>query len=666
MTSDRTSWFGPMLLGCSGLLAAMSIVAMLTGGVEFSVFGLARVSARDPMRLLMEAAWIAVFYCGSQFIHGSACHAALLAGALLAYYVGLTGESTPRRVGDGLEYIAMSAQLSSARWPAKEPDRADLLVATLETQSGIADAQGARDVIGTVDDREFIHAWVYPLAVAPALAVARAAGINWNHAFTFVNACLLVALAVLIAGRAPPAIAILFVAGPIIWWLDKAHVEVFTFALLGLGLLFLMTYADRALPALGLLTAQNPAFAAAWLPATLLAWNVSTARRRSLKYALAGAALASSTPLYYAWRTGQAFPLSSLATWDQFSIPAAAIPLFDPLNGLLWYSPWLLIALVCSKADPDRVGRVRLIQWGSVALGVVLCSVFALSGNLNHGGTPGPSRYGVWLMPLFLPWLVAARFEGWRRVALNAVLLLSMAASAVSFHPRLAEDAWRKPAPASWLLEHAPGVYNPLPEIFAERVGLRDGVSSLPVATDNCSKILLRGDGDERALWPFPCRPSQAPPSCTAPGALCYANRRSDGSYAFVTPPRQPSFQVSSTAAELSWRDVDRWSTAPVPIDWLNLRTVPPMSGRSWLRDAEDVKRIRAYQSQEQLLAVVEPYSPDRPGRILLQLAGPFRFWWLNAADVSVVTEEESDGEGWFEAPTSSTYIVLVHTAHPR
>lgn len=103
-----------------------------------------------------------------------------------------------------------------------------------------------------------------------------------------------------------------------------------------------------------------------------------------------------------------------------------------------------------------------------------------------------------------------------------------------------------------------------------------------------------------------------------------------------------------------------------MPIDWLNLRTVPPMSGRSWLRDAEDVKRIRAYQSQEQLLAVVEPYSPDRPGRILLQLAGPFRFWWLNAADVSVVTEEESDGEGWFEAPTSSTYIVLVHTAHPR
>jgi hypothetical protein len=633
---------------------------MLTGGIEFSVLGLARVSARDPARLLMEAAWIVVFYCGSQFSQGSTRSATLLAGALLAYYVGLAGESTPRRIGDGTEYIAMSAQLSSARLPAVEPDRADRLFATIATDSGIAGVREARGGVGTVDGREFMHGWVYPLAVAPALAVARAAGVNWNHAFTFVNACLLVALGISIARRAPAAIAILFVAGPIIWWLDKAHVEVFAFALLGLGLLLLMTDADRALPTLGLLTAQNPAFAAAWLPATLLAWSDSMARRRTLKYALAGVVVASAPPLYYAWRTGQAFPLSSIATWDQLSVAAATTPLFDPLSGILWYSPWLLLALVCSRGDPDRVGRVRLIQWASVAVGIVLCGVFALSGNMNHGGTPGPSRYGVWLIPLFLPWLVAARFEGWRRAALNVVLVASMAASAVSFHPRLAEDSFRKPAPASWLLEHAPAAYNPLPEIFAERYGQRDGVSILPVATDDCSKVLLRGDGDERVLWPFPCRPHQAPPHCAVPGALCYANRRSDGSYTFVAPPRQSSFVVSSAAAELSWRDVDRWSAAPETIDWRSLRSIPPMSGRSWVRDAEDVKRIRAYQSQWQLLAVVEPLSPDRPGRILLRSAAPFRFWWLNPANLGLVKEEWSGGEGWFVAPAPATYLVLV------
>ena len=41
-----------------------------------------------------------------------------------------------------------------------------------------------------------------------------------------------------------------------------------------------------------------------------------------------------------------------------------------------------------------------------VALVVGLLT-FAQTPNVNHGGTPGPSRYGLWLMPLAIPALRA-------------------------------------------------------------------------------------------------------------------------------------------------------------------------------------------------------------------------------------------------------------------
>ena len=59
---------------------------------------------------------------------------------------------------------------------------------------------------------------------------------------------------------------VLLACSPIVWWIDKAHVEVFNFALLGTALVLCRNAPRTALLLLGVLTAQNPGFALILVP----------------------------------------------------------------------------------------------------------------------------------------------------------------------------------------------------------------------------------------------------------------------------------------------------------------------------------------------------------------------------------------------------------------
>jgi hypothetical protein len=78
------------------------------------------------------------------------------------------------------------------------------------------------------------------------------------------------------------------------------------------------------------------------------------------------------------------------------------------------------------------------------------------------------------------------------------------------------------------------------PTQHAERFSGVDGRVALPVASPRCGKVLLVGEGRADAAWPVLCRPASVPSYCTAPRALCYANRSEDGTYQFVTPSSEP------------------------------------------------------------------------------------------------------------------------------
>ena len=80
-------------------------------------------------------------------------------------------------------------------------------------------------------------------------------------------------------------------------------------------------------------------------------------------------------------------------------------PLIDPNLGILVNFPWLTLALVIAIVAlawrSPRALRTPAVLASIAAVAVFLVS-FSQIPNVNHGGTPGISRYGLWLIPMTL------------------------------------------------------------------------------------------------------------------------------------------------------------------------------------------------------------------------------------------------------------------------
>jgi hypothetical protein len=158
----------------------------------------------------------------------------------------------------------------------------------------------------------------------------------------------------------------------------------------------------------------------------------------------------------------------------------------------------------------------------------------AQTNNVNHGGTPGMSRYAMWFLPLSVAVFACAR-ESLAPLAVRFVLPVAVASacwSIVVFHPNRTERTGEPTALARYLWTHHPSLDNPVPEIFVERLhGIDD--NWLPAATDGCEKVLITGRGVGRGVWPLPCPPVPVPAECLEASRLCYANK-TDKDYRFV------------------------------------------------------------------------------------------------------------------------------------
>ena len=200
---------------------------------------------------------------------------------------------------------------------------------------------------------------------------------------------------------------------------------------------------------------------------------------------------------------------------------------------------------------PALDGAHRIRRRRAVCLDDWLAFVAAIATNVNHGGTPGLSRYATWFIPLAIPLFQQVDRVLGRRVAWMALPAVASAALGVwAFHPARAEAADRPTRLASFLWTRHPLFDNPLPEIFAERLrGLDE--NWLPAATAGCEKILLPGRGGRDSVWPMPCAPATPPARCQQPGATCYANHTRTG-YEFVST-RVSTPQVFRLARSATW-----------------------------------------------------------------------------------------------------------------
>lgn len=533
--ATHPGWFHTSLRVVAASLVILAAISLATGGVRWSL-GFVRVSATDPSRLLLEAATI--WLIAEVSVRKDSRRLSILF-ALAGLLVASIADSTPRRVGDGLEYVAMTLNLSRGRAPALSPSEQQSLLSEITVLPGFDRAAVDAPVPGRDGKGDFRHFWLYPLIASPFAMLTSWSGVHVNYAFAAVNLLLVGALIWVLAGQGYLPAAAMLTGGPILWWIDKAHVEVFLFVTLACAVLLIETWPAVALVAAGLAAAQNPAAGVVLL--LCFASVLARGRVRGIPWLPAATALgiAASAPAYYLWHLGMWSPLSSTVRTDLPGVRAFMTPILDPNLGLLPYAPILAIAACMGVKDTSRRTRVTI-----AAASVLLLGVFALTGNVNHGGSPGMSRYALWILALCTP-LVAAGCEAWRarhRVTWQAAVTLSIAFSIFAFRPALADRGGDSP---NWLAKEIwtlwPAFDNPLPEVFAERVSGLDGSALVPAGTTGCTKLLIAGNGRD-ARWPFPCPPRNAPAYCATAGALCYVN---NGQFADV--PRQPAFSFDDS-----------------------------------------------------------------------------------------------------------------------
>lgn len=489
----------------------------------------------------------------------------MVAGLFAVGCVLLIAGSTPRRVGDGVEYWAMAEQLAALSRPSAS--RGDLSRLERDTQriGGGFDQSPLRfpELVAADGRQDFPHFWLYSLVNVPALWVVKAIDVHPAWAFTITNVALLAIAFVVVAQHASIVWSLLLLGGPLIWWVDKAHGDVFTLSLVAMACACWRRAPAWTLWLLAIAAAQNPVMMPVWaLVAVLAVSRAATYQGRRTTAGLVGGGVMLAVPLaYYQMRLQVWSPLVGYTHPAMPSVRTVVSLLIDPNIGLVPNAPFVVIAVVAAMIVALFEGVSLRGSWRewlmTIGAWTILLAGYAQSVNMNHGATPSVNRWTLWLTPW--PMLIALAIR--RSANTNAantnaadsstadsntadsntadshaaaashrrsrshidVLLVGLAVAntiwAVWFFRPSQPEVYRYPTPlAAWMWTHAPEWYAPAPEIFAERVSHREP-AVVPVAWEGCTMMLLI-DGE----WPAPCVPTTpTPAACAGPDRLCYA-----------------------------------------------------------------------------------------------------------------------------------------------
>ncbi len=432
-----------------------------------------------------------------------------------------------RRTGDAHQYLAMAHALSKLRPPAltraEVSDFKSWLIAQ-PLDSNFPSAERAIDQppLVVAGRQEFSHFWFFPLLASPFVAAARADGVHEAYGFFALNALLLVVALRSLQRAFPPVVTLLIFASPLIWFVNKLQVEMFTFTAVCLAMsaarrgrfllagLFIAVASTQNLP----IVAAVPVFWAAGLARWLLTRGEAATgagdRPRYRNLLLTGALIAATLivgslhPAYYQLRLGVLTPqqLNGGIAGGVPSISRYLAVLLDPDIGLLPWVPVLalltlfgMVRLLAGRVNPSMSDRLdlRLTAACAVLTAAWFLFVFAETSNVNSGGTVHVSRYALWLIPLLLPMLEesAVWFQAKRPSLLPLGGALLFVAYAAYFRPWLPER-YVTPSPQSEALNGwFPGVYRQVPEVFYERHRGIDGATPDWAATASCTVMLL-------------------------------------------------------------------------------------------------------------------------------------------------------------------------------
>lgn len=510
----------------------------------------------------------------------------------------LIAGSQPRSPGDGAEYVAMAMNFERLEGPSlgrRAIPEIERRLAALDP--ALLDWHIETVTVHASDSRrDFVHFWFYSLLAAPLLRLTDSVGLPPPSAFTILNVALL-GIAFLVAlPRIGPWATLLVFAGPLLWWIDKPHTEVFTVSLLLVAFALMRDKPWWALVATGMAATQNPPMSVVFL--LMLVAAVIRDRRlasnwRFIAGAAAGFTLSALHPVYYYWRYHTPSLLLTATRPGFPSFAELSAVLVDPAIGMIGNYPVFAIVvaaafLVVLLRHPRQIVSMEIAV--AALSGVAFLVACAQTTNVHHGGTPSLSRYVLWFVPLALPVLAVAWAHGGRfwKAFTAATSVTSATACLFAFHPAVAE-AGREPTwAATWMWTRHPAAFDPLPEIFAEVNARREEVM-VPVSTANCEKVLLAGAGGTEVAWPMPCYPAVAPPACLPDQFLCYANHTPNG-YSFAPTPGRRSGTVTRNPG--AWPIEMNANVRAIFDAWGWAGLVPPRAEIAALRRAADVSTM--------------------------------------------------------------------------
>lgn len=482
---------------------------------------------------------------------------------IATFLVALALLLPPTVQGDGAYYFAMTLGLLNNASPALDPvTLASVTDMIGHTPGGLSAA--AKD--GTIYP---IHFFFFPLIVAPFYATIEALGMHPLRAFQLTNAAVL-ALTLWLVSKTPtlPVIAKVFIGFSILTstgltYLQWPHPEILsTCLILGSVIFFLIGRFPASALLCGLASLQNPSLALflpilAFEQLRAMAWSPSVplkAQTDALKALLPTIACGSIAIVPYLWNLwifGSLSPIAesfvdfSLIGWDRL------LSIFlDLNNGMIVGLPLLIIAFpACALIRIRSMIRNKSVvlqreDWLLLAAIMVLLPALA---QINwSSGHSVFARYATWASVFPIVWcamtLARAEFRTaprviWPAFALQLLLTALVAGPAIARHPFYLDFMpWVKPLWAAF-----PHAYNPVPEIFAERMMRAEVAVSLPMALTNERGVtlrILRREGDTLAttsgnvcgsgghLVPLDARWSSQPRSHSAEGALEYITGR--------------------------------------------------------------------------------------------------------------------------------------------
>lgn len=441
----------------------------------------------------------------------------------LAIVAVLAITATQQRTGDAHQYVAMTQLLAERKPPWLDPNDQETLAAWMRSRasdSGFATGALAIRQPALIHDgvQELSHFWAFPLVVSPLWALFASAHLDPLTAFPIVNSLLLGTAIIAVYQTFGFAAALLGLASPLLWFVARAQVEVFTVSLLLLamcsarggrwawGSLLIALAATQNLP----ISMGVPLFWCAGIGHWLAAQDGNIGRQaliskinvKAVAIATLAIGVALLHPAYYIWRLG-VFTPQQLNGGISGAIPDMTrllAPIADPDIGFAWWMPVqsaLALLGLCWLVRDLRQGKRRdthlmstIFVSGVMALWFLV--VFAQTTNVNSGGTVHVSRYALWLLPLCLPAAAIAidRLALRSGMALPAFLILLLLLNVAYFKPDQQERYVEHSPQATWLLSNAPWLYWPLPELFVERTLHIDG-GLLTSAGDPACRILL-------------------------------------------------------------------------------------------------------------------------------------------------------------------------------